>query len=427
MKNVFGVGSVNYIKKYCFIMVLLAVVLFNIVEVNAESFNVKSSRTISSYEGQTIQLILKTKKSKIKWSSSDINVAVVNRNGKVKLKNAGEVWIRAAYKGKSYKRKINVEKPYILYEKNRLDVGEQVACKLIGAEVIDWKSSNTEIATVNENGVVTAQRTGTVTISAYTGTGHAYDLELEIYNSQTLQGLLNNKRLVSHRGYNVTAPENTMSAFQKSYEYGYKYIETDVTFTADGVPVLLHDDTVDRTSNGNGKINSLTYEDVRKLDFGSWKNQEYTGEKIPSFDEFMEFCSTHDIHPYVELKSNITQNRVYSLMAIVDKYNMRDKTSWVSFSINYLRYMKNADSKAELGLNVTSINDQTYNLIQGLKTTENKPFLSAATSCFNEEVLQRCKEQDIPIGVWICDSRDEIFGLNPYISVVTTNSVLLDQ
>ena len=83
-----------------------------------------------------------------------------------------------------------------------------------------------------------------------------------------------------------------MSAFQKAYEYGYKYVETDVTFTADGVPVLLHDDSIDRTSNGSGKIASLTYEYVRTLDFGSWKSKEYAGEKIPSFDEFMAFCST---------------------------------------------------------------------------------------------------------------------------------------
>ena len=66
-----------------------------------------------------------------------------------------------------------------------------------------------------------------------------------------------------------------MSAFQKAYEYGYKYVETDVTFTADGVPVLLHDDSIDRTSNGSGEIASLTYEYVRTLDFGSWKSKEY--------------------------------------------------------------------------------------------------------------------------------------------------------
>ena len=104
-------------------------------------------------------------------------------------------------------------------------------------------------------------------ISANVENGRKYDFEIKVYNSQTLQGLLNNKRLVSHRGYNAIAPENTMSAFQKAYEYGYKYVETDITFTADGVPVLLHDDSIDRTSNGSGKIASLTYAVIQDISY----------------------------------------------------------------------------------------------------------------------------------------------------------------
>lgn len=415
----------NAIKCCCVIMILVIVAL-NTTNVDAKTYNVNYAKNISSYEGKNIQLKWKGKSSKIKWYSSDKFIATVNQSGRVKLKNAGKVWIKAVYKGKSVKRKIIVKRPYISSEKETLDVGETVTCQLNGGKAVRWESNNIESATVDGNGVVTAHKTGTSIISAYVESGKKYDFEIKVYNSQTLQGLLNNKRLVSHRGYNETAPENTMSAFQKSYEYGYKYVETDVTFTADDVPVLLHDDSIDRTSNGSGKIGSLTYEYVRTLDFGSWKSEEYAGEKIPSFDEFMAFCSTHDIHPYVELKSNITQNRVYELLNIVDKYNMREKTSWVSFSIEYLQYMKNADPKAELGLNTVDVNDNTYNMVQGLKTSENTPFLSISTSCLNNALVQRCKSENIPIGVWVCDTRNEVFELDPYIAIVTTNQVLLD-
>lgn len=426
MKKLYQRWCIKNAIKYCCAIMILVIVSLNTTNVDAKTYNVNYTKTISSYEGKSIQLKWKGKSSKVKWYSSDGFVAVVNQSGKVKLKNAGKVWIKAVYKGKSVKRKIIVKKPYISSEKETLDVGETVICKLNGGKAVRWESSNLESATVDGNGVVTAHKTGTSIISANVENGRKYDFEIKVYNSQTLQGLLNNKRLVSHRGYNAIAPENTMSAFQKAYEYGYKYVETDVTFTADGVPVLLHDDSIGRTSNGSGKIASLTYEYVRTLDFGSWKSKEYAGEKIPSFDEFMAFCSTHDIHPYVELKSNITQARVYELMDIVDKYNMRDKTSWVSFNITYLQYMKNADPKAELGLNTFDVNDNTYNLIQKLKTSENTLFLSINTSCLNSELIQKCKLQNIPIGVWICDTRDEVFQLDPYISTVTTNKVLLD-
>lgn len=170
-----------------------------------------------------------------------------------------------------------------------MDVGETVTCKLNGGKAVRWESNNMECATVDGNGMITAHKAGISIISAYTGNGRKYDLEIKVCISQPLPGLLNNKRLVSHRGYNAIAPENTMSAFQKSYEYGYKYVETDVTFTADGVPVLLHDDSIDRTSNGSGKIASLTYEYVRTLDFGSWKSEEYVGEKIPSLMNLWHF------------------------------------------------------------------------------------------------------------------------------------------
>ena len=412
--------------KYCCAIMILVIVALNTTNVDAKTYNVNYAKNISSYEGKNIQLKWKGKSSKIKWYSSDKFIATVNQSGRVKLKNAGKVWIKAVYKGKSVKRKIIAKRPYISSEKETLDVGETVTCKLNGGKAVRWESNNIESATVDGNGVVTAHKTGTSIISAYVESGKKYDFEIKVYNSQTLQGLLNNKRLVSHRGYNETAPENTMSAFQKSYEYGYKYVETDVTFTADDVPVLLHDDSIDRTSNGSGKIGSLTYEYVRTLDFGSWKSEEYAGEKIPSFDEFMAFCSTHDIHPYVELKSNITQNRVYELLNIVDKYNMREKTSWVSFSIEYLQYMKNADPKAELGLNTVDVNDNTYNMVQSLKTSENTPFLSISTSCLNNALVQRCKSENIPIGVWVCDTRNVVFELDPYIAIVTTNQVLLD-
>lgn len=425
-------GIIQNIKKikvircsYIFTMIVI-MIMFGKVNVKAQTYDIKNKKPISSYEGKSIQLKLKGEKSKIKWDSSDHYIATVSKNGRVKLKNVGKVWIKATYKGKLFRQKIVIRKPYIVSESCRLDIGETVRCKLVGGKAVRWKSDRPEIVSVEKNGLVIANKTGRTVVSAYIGNGKKYVLEFEVYNSQTEKGLISNKRLVSHRGYNVIAPENTMSAFRKSYEYGYKFIETDVTFTVDGIPVLLHDDTINRTSNGSGKINSLTYDYVRNLDFGSWKSKEFQGEKIPSFDEFMKFCSNHDIHPYIELKSNITQDRVYQLMEIVDKYHMRDKISWVSFSIDYLQYMKNADPKAELGLNTVCVNNTTYDLLQGLKTSENTPFLSIATSCINDELIKKCQSQNIPIGVWICDTRDEIFELDPYISVVTTNSVILD-
>ena len=77
-------------------------------------------------------------------------------------------------------------------------------------------------------------------------------------------------RAVNHRGFNKVAPENTISAYRLSKENGFLFVECDVSFTSDNVPVLLHDDTINRTSNGKGKVSNWTFEALRQLDFGSW-------------------------------------------------------------------------------------------------------------------------------------------------------------
>ena len=92
---------------------------------------------------------------------------------------------------------------------------------------------------------------------------------------------------VAHRGASGHAPENTMEAFQKGFEMKADYIEIDVQMTKDGELVVIHDTTVDRTTNGTGKVGDLTLEEIRQLDAGSWFSEAYAGEKVPTFEEVL--------------------------------------------------------------------------------------------------------------------------------------------
>ena len=89
----------------------------------------------------------------------------------------------------------------------------------------------------------------------------------------------------SHRGFNYEYPENTLPAFEAAVRLGAEMIEFDVKFTKDRQIVILHDWAVDRTSNGSGNIIDLTFEEVRRLDFGSWKDPKFAGTLIPTLDE----------------------------------------------------------------------------------------------------------------------------------------------
>ncbi len=93
---------------------------------------------------------------------------------------------------------------------------------------------------------------------------------------------------VAHRGAAGYAPENTLAAFDKAVEMKSDYIEIDVQQSKDGELVIIHDTTVDRTTDGSGKVGDLTFEQLRTLDAGSWMGKQFAGEKLPTFDEILD-------------------------------------------------------------------------------------------------------------------------------------------
>ncbi len=231
---------------------------------------------------------------------------------------------------------------------------------------------------------------------------------------------------VNHRGYNTEAPENTLSAFRLSKRKGFKYVECDVSFTSDGVPVLLHDSTVDRTSNGTGKINEMTFEQVRALDFGSWFSEEYAGEKIPSFEEFISLCRNLGLHPYIEIKTSeisYTNAEIEQLIGIVKRYGMADKVTWISFSGDYLNEVKNCAPHARLGLVVMNLTDYLISLASSLKTESNDVFIDAYAPTLEKDQVAKCLDADIPVEVWTVNDMATLKSLDPYISGVTSDNL----
>lgn len=139
-----------------------------------------------------------------------------------------------------------------------------------------------------------------IAMTSFTGSGLAAEQEAagQVISKQEQQEMVN----IAHRGASGHAPENTMGAFQKGFEMKADYIELDVQMTKDGELVVIHDTTVDRTTNGTGKVSDLTLEEIRQLDAGSWFSEDYAGEKIPTFEEVLtEFRGKIGI--LIELKS----------------------------------------------------------------------------------------------------------------------------
>ena len=233
-----------------------------------------------------------------------------------------------------------------------------------------------------------------------------------------------NVRSINHRGYNTTTPENTLSAFRLSKKNGFNYVECDVSFTSDGHAVLLHDSTVDRTSNGTGSIANMTLAEVRALDFGSWKSEEYVGEQIPTFEEFILLCKRLGLHPYIELKTG-TEAQIKGLVDVVKRYGMKGNVTWISFNSTCLGYVKIVDTSARLGFVVDSVTESTITTItQSLKNEKNEVFVDCAASNVTNEVVMLCANADIPLEVWTVNTEAAILGLDCYVSGVTSDNLI---
>lgn len=231
---------------------------------------------------------------------------------------------------------------------------------------------------------------------------------------------------VNHRGYSSVAPENTLPAYKLSKQMGFNYVETDVSFTSDGIAMLLHDATIDRTSNGSGTLSNMTYDEVRQYDFGSWKSSKYAGTVIPTLNEFLTLCKNIMLYPYIELKNNggYTEAQIQGIVDAVKAHGMEGKVSYISFSSTYLGYVKAYDAKARLGFLKSTATTNDITTCQNLKTSTNEVFYDTKYTSITASICEAYAAAGIPIEAWTVDSESAITGMDPYVTGITSNNLI---
>lgn len=158
--------------------------------------------------------------------------------------------------------------------------------------------------------------------------------------------------LIAHRGGAAEAPENTLAAFRHSLALGIRWFELDVQLTRDGTLVVIHDETVDRTTNGTGAVGELTYREISQLDAGSWFNGRFAGERVPALREVLELCVADGAGVLAELKSPHlypgVEAKVASLLA--EFWVQGASNLWcISFDHDAVRRMRELDPALPLG------------------------------------------------------------------------------
>lgn len=170
-------------------------------------------------------------------------------------------------------------------------------------------------------------------------------------NMDHLYNALDKPLIFAHRGASKYAPENTVSAFHKAIALGAKAIELDVMLSKDKKIVVIHDVDVSRTTNGIGRVDEMTYDQLIKLDAGSWFSQEFKAERLPRlediFDQFGNNCLINiELKNYHSPKDDLP-NRV---MALISKYNLTDSVIISSFLPNNLKIIKSYRNKPLVAL-----------------------------------------------------------------------------
>ncbi len=164
---------------------------------------------------------------------------------------------------------------------------------------------------------------------------------------------MGNIKVISHRGANKYAPQNTLPAFAKSIEIGVDGFETDVHMTRDKVPVICHNYTIDDTSDGMGSIATYDLDELKKFDFGSYFSPKFAGTKIPTLDEFLDLTETSDIEIMnIELKSpkNGETDIVEKTITAVKEHGLFDRLLISSFDPKLLVKAKIIDKNCKTGL-----------------------------------------------------------------------------
>ena len=222
--------------------------------------------------------------------------------------------------------------------------------------------------------------------------------------------------IIAHRGFSAERPENTISSFDHAIDNGFSLLELDVHLSADGVLVVMHDEEVDRTTDGSGILKSMSFQEISKLDAGSWfqgtDETSYPSQKVPSLDQFLSKYSSKS-HVFIEIKS-LEEDLVTKLKDLLNLYDLIPKfstgkldipgASIISFNRTQVSVSARAMPTIGHGLLVIKpsgddIDFCVDNQIKGLFPNIN--FLSS-------ELMDLAKSNSLHVGVWGANSVNDL-------------------
>ncbi len=226
---------------------------------------------------------------------------------------------------------------------------------------------------------------------------------------------------IAHRGFSGKYPENTMLAFEKAIEAGTDGIELDVHFTKDGEVVVIHDERIDRTSDGEGYVVDFTYEELSKFDASAGFAGVYGFNKIPTLREYFELVKpVGGFITNIELKTSINEypGIEKAVLELVDEFGLEDRIIISSFNHYSIMRTKSINPRIKCGFLESSwiYNFGEYTKTRGVECVH-PLFLS-----LNEDSVSEIKSNGIQINTWTVNKEADVERLyNLGVDAVISN------
>ena len=245
------------------------------------------------------------------------------------------------------------------------------------------------------------RRTMAVILTAVVGVGLFYIYDLVRNGSELSEELLIETEITAHRGSSRTAPENTIPAIEAAVEEMADSVEIDVQMTADGVVVLGHDASLKRVAGVNRSIASMTFEELEKLDVGSWFSSEYAGTRIPSLSEVLELCS-QKTSLNIEIKYVGKNSELPEKTAeMVREYGMENQCVITSTNLSYLKRVKEVLPEIRTGYIISAAYGNFY-------SNEDVDFISIRSGFVTSALMQNAHEQGKAVYAWTVNTKSEL-------------------
>jgi glycerophosphoryl diester phosphodiesterase len=226
---------------------------------------------------------------------------------------------------------------------------------------------------------------------------------------------------MAHRGFSGVAPENTLIAFEKALELDYvTSIELDVQLSKDGIPVIIHDFSLERTTNGFGFVKDKTFHELRELDAGSWFSDQYAGEKIPSLEEVLKLLRNKDCFLNIELKTAGGRYKGYehTIIDLVKKYDIEKTVCLTSLDHEVIKNIKSIETEIRTGL----IIEGNPVLLREQLLDCGATILSINVNFLTFELVERLKKDHIDLVTWTVNdatTMEKVIGISKDIYICT--------